>query len=308
MNWTEEKSLLTYSNVEPTIFNYGASQKLNMEEYELHRRDNCIVYYCKNSLTPFCRQEEVPLGSLGRLQRLSECSIGNIDEFNRNYPKIAWGIAALLFAFYEKIGREIVFRKDGNLCTVEHLFAIYKEWSLQRYLFQHNLSELYQLYKDKGNDVKLAEIEEDFRIWHIAEELELLEKSKNTVSNLIPEFIIEYANNYVVSANCRSVETIKLPKELDEENVRKYFSRAMSAGFIIRTAMGYKWVYGGNRGQARLGYFCMKVFSIPRPIGKLEKLFGVTKLSSSITSATYEGVRADVKLWRSELDGKIFFD
>lgn len=42
--------------------------------------------------------------------------------------------------------------------------------------------------------------------------------------------------------------------------------------------------------------------------GELEKLFGVTKLSSSITSAYDEGVRADVKLWRSELDSKIFFD
>ncbi len=309
MNWTEEKSLLAFSNIEPTIFNYGASRKLNMEEYELHRRCDYIVYYCKNSLTPFCRQEVVRLGTMGRLQQLRECNIGNIDEFNRKYPKIAWGITAMLFTYYEKIGQNVVFRKDGNLCTVEQLFAIYKGLSRQRYLFQHNLSELYQFYKDSKNEVKLAEIDEDFRIWHIAEELELLEKSKKTALKLIPEFIIEYANNYVVSANCSTVETIILPKELGQENVRKYFVRAMSVGFIERTEMGYKWVYGSSRGQARLGYFCMKVFSNPRPINELEKLFGVTKLSSSITSAcNNEGVRADVKSWRSELDSKIFFD
>lgn len=308
MNWTEEKSLLAFSNIEPTIFNYGASRKLNMEEYELHRRDDCIVYYCKNSLTPFCRQEVVPMGTIGRLQQLSECNIGNIDEFNRKYPKIAWGITAMLFTYYEKIGQNVVFRKDGNLCSAEQLFAIYKGLSRQRYLFQHNLSELYQLYKNSKNGVKLAEIDEDFRIWHIAEEEELLKKSKEAVLKLIPEFIIEYADNYVVSANCSTVETIRLPQKLDLENVRKYFARAMSAGFIEQTAVGYKWVYGGNRGQARLGYFCMKVFSNPRPINELEKLFGVTKLSSSITSADNEGVRADVKSWRLELDSKIFFD
>lgn len=308
MNWTEEKSLLAFSNIEPTIFNYGASRKLNMEEYELHRRDDCIVYYCKNSLTPFCRQEVVPMGTIGRLQQLSECNIGNIDEFNRKYPKIAWGITAMLFTYYEKIGQNVVFRKDGNLCSAEQLFAIYKGLSRQRYLFQHNLSELYQLYKNSKNGVKLAEIDEDFRIWHIAEEEELLKKSKEAVLKLIPEFIIEYADNYVVSANCSTVETIRLPQKLDLENVRKYFARAMSAGFIEQTAVGYKWVYGGNRGQARLGYFCMKVFSNPQPINELEKLFGVTKLSSSITSADNEGVRADVKSWRLELDSKIFFD
>lgn len=126
MNWTEEKSLLAFSNIEPTIFNYGASWKLNMEEYELHRRGDYIMYYCKNSLTPFCRQEMVPIGAMGRLQQLSECNIGNIDEFNRKYPKIAWGITAMLFTFYEKIGQNVVFRNGENLCAVEQLFTIYK--------------------------------------------------------------------------------------------------------------------------------------------------------------------------------------
>lgn len=56
-------------------------------------------------------------------------------------------------------------------------------------------------------------------------------------------------------------------------------------------------------------YFYIEIFLMLRMFGDLEKLFGVTKLSSSITSAcNNEGVRADVKSWRSELDSKIFFD
>jgi hypothetical protein len=56
-------------------------------------------------------------------------------------------------------------------------------------------------------------------------------------------------------------------------------------------------------------YFYVEIFLMLRMFGDLEKLFGVTKLSSSITSAcNNEGVRADVKSWRSELDSKIFFD
>ena len=55
-------------------------------------------------------------------------------------------------------------------------------------------------------------------------------------------------------------------------------------------------------------YFYVEIVLMLRMFGDLEKLFGVTKLSSSITSAYDEGVRADVKLWRSELDSKIFFD
>ncbi len=56
-------------------------------------------------------------------------------------------------------------------------------------------------------------------------------------------------------------------------------------------------------------YFYVEIFLMLRMFGDLGKLFGVTKLSSSITSAcNNEGVRADVKSWRSELDSKIFFD
>ena len=74
-----------------------------------------------------------------------------------------------------------------------------------------------------------------------------------------------------------------------------------------KTNNGYKWLFGGSRGQARLGYFCFKVYNQPRPINPLEKLFGVKKLSASITNAGIEPIRQDVKKWRQEMDTKIFF-
>ena len=70
----------------------------------------------------------------------------------------------------------------------------------------------------------------------------------------------------------------------------------------------YKWMYGGEKGQARLGYFCNKIYSSPRPINKLEEFFGVKKLSASITNADNEAKRADVKKWRNEMNNNIFND
>ena len=91
------------------------------------------------------------------------------------------------------------------------------------------------------------------------------------------------------------------------DDVREYFTRAINAGFMKEVDNGYRWKFGGRRGQARLGYFCFKVYDRPRPINQLERLFGVSKLSASITNAEFEPKRSDVKMWRKEIDDKIFF-
>lgn len=100
------------------------------------------------------------------------------------------------------------------------------------------------------------------------------------------------------------------PYGLDIDEARKYFSRAIEKGFMEKTDNGFKWLYGGNRGQIRLGYFCSKVYNIPRPINALEEAFRVRKLSSSISIATEcQAVRrADVSKWRDHIDSEIFFD
>lgn len=107
----------------------------------------------------------------------------------------------------------------------------------------------------------------------------------------------------------QNVNTLCLPTELSTDKAKIYFKRALECGYIILSGNGYKWIFGESRGkQARLGYFCYKAFEQPRPINKLEELFGVKKLSSSITTASMGAIRADVIAWRKEMDSKIFFD
>ena len=96
----------------------------------------------------------------------------------------------------------------------------------------------------------------------------------------------------------------RLPSELDTPEANKYFARAEAVGMMERTDMGGKW----KSAAARLGYVCCKIFPQPRPIAALEKYFGVTKLSASITQAGFDAIRADVKKWRAEIDSKIFYD
>lgn len=117
------------------------------------------------------------------------------------------------------------------------------------------------------------------------------------------KWLEEYHNTCSVSSG-----ELYLQSELDTEQARKYFARALEAGYMRNEGKGYKWLYGGNRGQARLGYFCNKVYPHPRPINKLEEIFGVKKLSSSITNADNDAIRADVKKWRNEMNNDIFND
>ena len=108
--------------------------------------------------------------------------------------------------------------------------------------------------------------------------------------------------------NEKTTDKISLPSELDTEKARKYFAKAINVGYMKKEDSNYKWIYGGEKGQARLGYFCNKIYSSPRPINKLEEVFGVKKLSASITNADNEAKRADVKKWRNEMNNNIFND
>jgi hypothetical protein len=93
----------------------------------------------------------------------------------------------------------------------------------------------------------------------------------------------------------------ELPSELDTEQARKYFARAVAAGLMSEQ---FEWLAT----KAQLGYFCYKTYSQPRPLTVLERFFDVKKLSSDITNASIEAKRADVKKWRARQDKEIFFD
>lgn len=125
--------------------------------------------------------------------------------------------------------------------------------------------------------------------------------------NLINE-IYDKLDDLEISEN-KTKTALDLPIELSTDKAKIYFKRALECGFIMLSGNDYKWFFGESRGkQARLGYFCYKAFDQPRSINKLEELFGVKKLSSSITAASMKATRADVIAWRKEIDSKIFFD
>lgn len=95
-----------------------------------------------------------------------------------------------------------------------------------------------------------------------------------------------------------------LPDELNTERAKKYFPRAVEAGYMELTETGYLW----SGAQVRLGYFIHKTYNSPRPFAALEKYFNKGRLSASTTQASYKVNRADVVKWRADMDNKIFFD
>lgn len=112
------------------------------------------------------------------------------------------------------------------------------------------------------------------------------------------------AEGMVADTEAELPDGIKLPDELNTPEANKYFARAVKVGYIKKTATGYKW----DRALTRLGYFCSKAYTQPRPVSALETYFGVKNLAASITQASFECKRADVMRWRSEIDATIFYD
>lgn len=115
--------------------------------------------------------------------------------------------------------------------------------------------------------------------------------------------LITIEDNGVIHNRASTTLFFELPKELDTPAARKYFGRAYEGGMIDPAAKKRCLI-----ASVRLGYICSKVYSSPRPISALEKYFGISKLSASISQAEYEAKRADVIKWRKDIDVKIFFD
>lgn len=106
-----------------------------------------------------------------------------------------------------------------------------------------------------------------------------------------------------------------LPDELNTDRAQKYFARAVECGYMTRTATGYKWRYGDNRGKARLAYFIERVYCPTRTdkiqarqCRLLENLFGVERLDRALQQNADTGTSQVVKDWRADIDNTIFFD
>lgn len=97
-----------------------------------------------------------------------------------------------------------------------------------------------------------------------------------------------------------------LPSELDTERARRYFNKAIEAGYIVVNEGRLSWVFGGNKGKVRLGYFVVKVFA-PNNTEKLpetaiNRLFSVERIGSSIAQIQCAKKR---QAWVADID-KLF--
>lgn len=95
-----------------------------------------------------------------------------------------------------------------------------------------------------------------------------------------------------------------LPDELNTDRAKKYFAKAIEAGYMTPNGNNYKWTFGNRRGKkAALGYFLMKVYDPDQtqqiPFQALERLFGEKRLDSTISAML--SVK-NPQQWRSEID------
>ncbi len=91
-----------------------------------------------------------------------------------------------------------------------------------------------------------------------------------------------------------TIKIIPLTAQQDimTDRAKKYFEKAIKAGYMEKAGNGYKWILPIKRGaKAALSYFLMKVYSPdptnsrPIPFKALEELFGVTRLDSTLRAA-----------------------
>ena len=108
-----------------------------------------------------------------------------------------------------------------------------------------------------------------------------------------------------------SDKDIKLPKELDTDEARKYFAKAMEKQYLEAVDGGkYRWIGTDNKGKtAELAYFLGRVYNYVNtetgndgenfPEESLNKLFGAKRLYSSLTQV-YDAQKP--QRWRSQID------
>lgn len=97
--------------------------------------------------------------------------------------------------------------------------------------------------------------------------------------------------------------TLQPSQEPSTQRAKKAFAKAVEAGMMEKTAIGYKWLYH-NGSKASLSYFLVQVYnpdgSKVTPFKALEHLFSVTRLDSASYKAFVE-VKSPQK-WRGKID------
>lgn len=93
-----------------------------------------------------------------------------------------------------------------------------------------------------------------------------------------------------------------IPQELNTDRTKEIFAKAVEAGYMEKTATGYKWLYNSGS-KASLAYFIMQVFSPDNtkqiPFKALGQLFDVTRLDRALDQAT---TAKKPQQWRGAID------
>ncbi len=211
---------------------------------------------------------------------------------------------------------KIIDLKYSELSTIAERNKYYELPYTYRHIekdtIEYYLQALLLNMENYSNRLYVVLIQRGINLKDIQEKAGIYLKS-NWVANDIAPYIggVELAQYYINSIKPDEqpkqntpLTAQQLPDGLNTDKAKKYFERAYNNGFWGWVGNNAKW----KEKQAKLGYFCLNAFDRPRPITQIELFFGVKNLAASITQAEYEAKRADVKIWRDEMNGIIFFD
>ena len=109
-----------------------------------------------------------------------------------------------------------------------------------------------------------------------------------------------WCEEQTTATKANSPQTI--PQELNTDRAKEIFAKAVEAGYMEKTATGYKWLYNSGS-KASLAYFIMQVFSPDNtkqiPFKALGQLFDVTRLDRALDQAT---TAKKPQQWRGAID------
>ena len=144
------------------------------------------------------------------------------------------------------------------------------------------------------------------------EEMRVSDKHKKRAKGHLERFVKEWENARKDEASEPQQVPQKrkgAPKNVLTERAKKYFQRAIEAGYMEETATGYKWGHDMRGDKIKLGYFLKTVYnpkeSSQIPYGALGTLFRESRLDSTISKI------ADWKntpKWVEEINNTLFYD
>lgn len=149
-------------------------------------------------------------------------------------------------------------------------------------------------WNEKGESVPASQFENFFE--------ERIMRTRLTTFAL--SVIKEWVRNKEIQLQATS-ESQQVPQSVLTDRAKKYFQRAIEAGYMTETTTGYKW----NGKTVRWGYFIKCVYdpknNSPIPQKALEALFDKGRLDSPLRQI---GLWKNTPKWVEEMDNTLFYD